>query len=367
MAGMGSSIERSIRGSDAGAASGAALRVLSALYGLGVRLRLALYAASVFKARSVPCPVVSVGNISVGGTGKTPVTLRVVEILKGLGIRPVILSRGYRRSGTGVGVVSDGVEVLMDAETAGDEPLLLARRAPGVPVVVSADRVGGALYAIDRFSAGCIVLDDGFQHVRLARDLDIVLIDADAGFGNGCLLPRGPLREPPSALRRAGLVMVRDGKEKLGRNETEAVERTGLPVLGFGYRAASLTELPGGKRRDVESLKESSVLAFAGTARPASFFSTLEGLGARLVARVEYPDHHAYCRRDMEEVVEAATGAGAAMVVTTEKDAVKLGPLLGPELSRGPAFYSLGIDAVIEREDELRRLLAGRTGAGGRG
>lgn len=324
------------------AAARLALAGAAALYGAAVRLRGLGYDLGLLPVHHLPAAVVSVGNLAVGGTGKTPTTLYLARLLAGHGRRPAILSRGYRgghaagpgRRGVPLVVGDGGPEPLASPEVAGDEPVLLARRA-GVPVVVCPDRVAAGRLAIDRFGADTLLLDDGFQHRRLARDLDLVLVDARVGLGGERLLPAGPLREPPAALGRAHLVLLTKVPKSGNRDGLLQRIRALAPraaVFTARYRPVALGPLAGSRsplEAGARPLGGQQVAALSGLADPVSFHDLLRDLGAADVVPLPFPDHHAYGPADYRRIVEAASGAGA--VVTTEKDAVKLDPArLGP-------------------------------------
>ncbi|HHL39641.1 MAG TPA: tetraacyldisaccharide 4'-kinase [Deltaproteobacteria bacterium] len=323
---------------------------LSLGYGAAVAARSALYERGVFRSRSLDCRVVSVGNLTVGGTGKTPVTMYVASRLRRMGRRVAILSRGYGGSVKETAVVSDGSAVLLGPAEAGDEPCLMARRLEGVPVLVGPERLRTGERAVREFSADVVVLDDGFQHLALRRDLDILLVDGRRGLGNGHLLPRGLLREPPQAAVRAGLVMVKEPRG--GERPPFLPARLRAPVVGFHYRPASLREVHGGGRLDTAALRGARVAALCALADPDSFVRTLEELGAAVSSRLFYPDHHAYTPADMERI--AAASRGADLCVTTEKDAVKLAQL-DP---RDSAIHALAVDVVVDDEETLDKTLS---------
>lgn len=330
-----------------GIAPHALLYSLSVIYGAIVRLRLLLYRAGVLRTKRVPCPVISVGNVTVGGTGKTPVTIFIASLLKESGKRVAVLSRGYKRGGKSIETVSDGRGILLGPDMAGDEPYLIAKRLQGVPVVVGADRVGAALYAIERFSPDVIILDDGFQHIRIERDLNILLTDPVNGFGR-YLLPRGILREPVEGIRRAGLVM---GRGLSGKPDMELIKRFKLPVMEYSYRATGLVDVADKSSKGVESIKGRKVIAFCAIANPESFFSTLEGLGAEVTDRVRFPDHHGYTQGDLDTVM--GRREGSQMIITTEKDGVKIEGLNIPKAS----VYALAIDVHMRERNRLKKQL----------
>lgn len=296
------------------------ISALAALYGAGARLHRGAYRAGWLAARVLPARVVSVGSLTAGGSGKTPLAAWLAAALHARGRRVALASRGYGRAGSGAPlVVSDGVTVLCNVRAAGDEPLLLAAHARGVPVVVARDRVEAGRLAIERFASEWIVLDDGFQHHRLRRDLDVVVLDGGAGLGNGAVLPRGPLREPVAALAQADAVVVMDGP--LPAADAAAVAALAPRAVRFEARrvAEALLRLGGGPADPPEALRGRAVGMLCGIARPASFRRTLESLGARVVAERAFPDHHRFAASDL-----AGLGAQAALWVATEKDAVKL-------------------------------------------
>jgi len=299
--------------------------LLSLPYGAAVLARNRLFDSGALPQQDVGCPVVSVGNLTVGGTGKTPMAIRVAGTLRDRGMRPAVLSRGYGgRSAAGVLVVSDGRQILTGPDEAGDEPVLIARRLPGVPVLAGAKRAVTGRYARENFGADVLVLDDGFQHRWIRRDLDIVLLDSRLPLGNGFLLPRGPLREPPESLERAGIiVLTRSGGQSDALGGTLAGLVAGRPVLRTRIRptrlvAADGTEMP------PSHLAGRRVFAFAGIARPDSFRQTLEGLGAEVAGFRAFPDHHRYDAGVVQQIEKALRETGAEILVTTEKDGVKL-------------------------------------------
>jgi len=277
-------------------------------------------------ARALPVPVVSVGNLVAGGTGKTPFTLWLALFLKDLGWSPAILSRGYGRSGGDTcRVMLDGKPDLWTGQY-GDEPVLLARRAPEIPVWVGGDRRQSGKAAVDR-GADVLILDDGFQHLALQRYLDIVLMDAERPWGNGRLLPRGPLREPIEHLERAdALVLTRAQKASGpgGPGPPPGFPLPSRPVFSCRYRLAGFGTGSSGGMIPPESLRGERVIAFAGIARPDSFFDSLRAAGIHPLQCLPYADHHPYGEADTRAILEPARKLRASFLLTTEKDWVRL-------------------------------------------
>lgn len=278
----------------------------------------------------LPCVVVSVGNLTVGGTGKTPAVEMVARWLSDEGRRVVIVSRGYgRRPGAPVELVSDGGAPRLPAERAGDEPLLLARRLPGVAVVVGADRLRAGQWAVSNLRPDVVLLDDGFQQRRLVKDVEIVCLDARAPWGPGGLFPRGTLREPRSALTRADLLIVTrgDARRNLAGLFDEIRHHAGpAPCLAADYAVEALEDLASGALHPASALAGRGVLAFAGIAAPERLVETLTAHGANVRDVVAFPDHHVYRPSDLAAVTRRARAMGASLLVTTEKDAVRLRP-----------------------------------------
>ncbi len=298
---------------------------LEPVYGAVVRARAAAYGCGLLPSRRAAVPVVSVGNLTFGGTGKTPTVAALARDLVRRGRRPAVLTRGYGRRQREPLVLREPGERL-SAGAAGDEPLLLARALPGVPVVVDPDRVRGAARAVE-LGADVLVLDDGFQHLRLRRDLDLVLVDAGDPWGGGRLPPRGRLREPLTALQRASAVLVTklppgapgDALEPIARRVQELAP--GCPVLGSVLEPTVLRTAEG--TRPPAALQGCRVFAVAGLGRPEGFVATLEALGAEVVGQRFFPDHHVYSPLEVEALAAAARRLDA-LPVTTAKDAVKL-------------------------------------------
>jgi tetraacyldisaccharide 4'-kinase len=306
----------------------APLTLLSFLYGLAVTVRVFFYRRGIYRSRSLPCRVVSVGNLTLGGTGKTPFVILLAEMIRRRGYRTAVLSRGYKGKYEGsCALVSDGDRILMDPLQAGDEPCLLARKLKGVPVIVGRERWAAGRLAIDRFRTEVLILDDGFQHLALNRDLNFLLLDSLSPFGNGRLFPRGELREPLSQARRAdALVLTKWGTGDiiihLGKRFMNLWE--GRPVFRVRYEPEEIKVWEQEKVLPCVNLKKKRILAFSGLARPESFEKTLRELEAEIVGFETFPDHYVYEGKDLEQLRGKAVRAGAEAMVTTEKDLVRI-------------------------------------------
>lgn len=301
-------------------------------YAAGAGLRNALYDRGWLQAHELGAPAISIGNITAGGTGKTPIVALVAEILIENGERVCILTRGYgRRDPAKRVVVSDGSAILADAETGGDEPVELARRLGGKAVIIAdRDRVAAAKFAREEFGVTCFVLDDGFQHRRAARDLDIVCIDATDAFGGGELLPAGRLRESPANLCRADAVIITkaEAAADIGKLEQDIkrlapeaeIFRAESGISGFIELSAFLE---GGQTGRSPALRFPA-FAFCGLGNPEHFFASVRRAEVEIAGTKAFRDHHRYTKADAERLDHAAKDAEAAAFVTTAKDAVKL-------------------------------------------
>jgi len=331
-----------------------ALMPFSLVYSLAVRIRAALYRIGVFNARALPCKVISVGNLTAGGTGKTPMVIYLARLLASKGMKLAVLTRGYGGSREGrTEVVSDGKNVILSPAEAGDEAILLARSLPGVPVVMGGKRYEAGILAVERFNPEAVILDDAYQHLSLKRDINILLLDAVHPFGNGFTLPMGYLREPVCAAGRADIAVLTRTEIKAGTGSISKAAPL-LPVIKAAHRASSLRGLWGGEDIGLGSLAGARVLQVSGLADPASFSLILQKFSAKITKSLEYPDHHAYSQDDLAEIQAATSETGAEMVVTTEKDAVKLSTLKPV----GVKVAVLGIEMEIsEGADALDGLL----------
>jgi len=337
------------------------LRFLSFLYYFLVQLRLFLYSHDLLKKERIRVPVISIGNITLGGVGKTPFVQYLARNLLRKGFEPAILSRGYGgKSEHSFLIVSDGKQIFSTSEKAGDEPFLLARSLSGVPVLVGKDRVKTGRYAVEAFRVKFLLLDDGFQYLKLHRDLDILLIDTTNPFGSGWLLPAGILREPVRNLSRAHLFVLTKIE---GEKEVQELERLlfsinpRAKILKAVHRPQKLWELGRRKERPIIYLEGRKILALSSIGNPNSFEKTLHQLEVELKESIRFPDHHRYLKRELKEVEEKALKIGAEMVVTTEKDEARL----PKDFSFSFPWMVLSISLEIiegerELEEELKKL-----------
>ncbi|MFZ2949905.1 MAG: tetraacyldisaccharide 4'-kinase, partial [Desulfuromonadaceae bacterium] len=290
-------------------------------YALVQQLRVRLYQCGILKTERLPRPVVSIGNVTVGGTGKTPVSAYIARILLARGYRVAVLSRGYGGSLEGqTCVVSDGATIMLSAGECGDEPYLLASTVPGLMIVIGTDRYAAGQMAMQQLAPDIFLLDDGFQHLRLHRDLNILLLDFSLPFGNGWTLPAGILREPSAAVKRADLVIFTRAPESAINNR----DMGGTPRCLSSHTIVDLLPLGSHSPVPFSHCSGHTVLAFAGIADPDSFFTGLRGQGLNLVQTLSFPDHVIYDPERCNEIADAMRTSGADFIVTTEKDGVKL-------------------------------------------
>ena len=339
------------------------LFLLSILYGGVMAMRAALYRKGLLTSRKLPCRVISIGNIVAGGTGKTPFAIFVARTLHGMGRRVVVISRGYRggmeKEG---GIVSDGSTILVGPEEAGDEPYLMAASLKGVPVVVGADRFAAGRVAIQRFNPDAIVLDDAFQHLKLKRDIDLLLMDRRLPLGNGYLLPRGRLREPVSALKRCQAIILTRSDQgdrpcaidpvTKGRPTFHTMHQ---PILRMVHRQVE-GALDLGPPTAISFVEGKKIVAFSGLANNEQFFNSLESLGGKLVGRFSFVDHCTYEDRQIEQIALLAMERKADLLATTLKDYVKMAYCsFAP-----PALLVVDVGIRLrDNEDAFRRLLIG--------
>jgi tetraacyldisaccharide 4'-kinase len=318
------------------------LVMLSVLYGIGSAFSLWFRALRPWRS---PVPVISVGNLVAGGAGKTPLTIYLARTMAGRGRRVAVVSRGYGRRSKGAVVVSRGEGPLVKWREAGDEPYMMALLTEGVCIVASESRRRGVRLAVEELEADAILLDDAFQHVQLARDLDIVAVDAAAPVGNGHLLPGGPLREHPSGIGRAGVIVATRCDRACGADRVAGALgplAPSAPIVETRMKPVELWDVGTGEKVRAAELRKRACMALSSIADPSDFERTLERLKMNVVGRLALPDHHDYSGDDVDVVVEAARDVGADTIMTTEKDAVRLRPWR----SRVP-LVALGIDLEV--------------------
>lgn len=333
------------------------LRFLSILYGIAVSARNYLYSREILKSRQVPCRVVCIGNLTAGGTGKTPVVIMSARMLKENGIKVAVVSRGYGRADGKTLVVSDGSRILPASES-GDEPHLIASSLPGVPVVVGRNRFLAAMTVFNRFQPAVILLDDGFQHRGLYRDVDILTMDAGNPIGSDYLLPRGLLRESPRGMKRARAIVFTRADDSTNRERAERMVRyytRNTSLFRTRIEAAGLRE-PGSERREeVTALAGQKVAALSNVVNPESFYKLLENAGAEIITKRAMPDHHRYSSAEIGDIVRETRSRGAGYLVMTAKDERNFPP--------EPQFNSLNVRvldiraALMENEQDYLTLL----------
>jgi tetraacyldisaccharide 4'-kinase len=325
------------------------LTLLSVPYGWAVRMRTLLYDLGVKHSKRLPCPVISVGNITVGGTGKTPLVMALAKGLAKRGIRTAVLTRGYKGKKTSGHIASDGQSIFLSPEESGDEPYLMSKTLKGTPVVIGKNRYSTGEKALHQLGVDGLLLDDGYQHLQLHRDLNILLIDSNIGFGDRHLLPRGILREPLEQLRRASLILLTkvDPPEAPRPLEEELRKlHPSLPIFHSHYEPLGLIG-PKEEREELHALQGKKVLALSGIANPDSFISLLKKCGMQVIKEKLLPDHHHYTQEDIRSIEEE--GERVDWIVTTEKDMVKL---TGLNIDRLP-IRALHIEMRIWEEEQF--------------
>jgi len=331
-------------------------------YGVVARLRALLYDWGWFAQRKLPVPVLSVGNLTLGGTGKTPVVIVLVDWLLAQGKRVAILSRGYRRTSTDPYLlVSDGERLLVSPKEAGDEPFLMAQRCPKAIVAVGADRYELGDWVLNRFPVDCLVLDDGFQHLGLYRDVNLLLVDATDPEGLAALVPSGRLREPLQAAARATAIVVT--RADVPAQVTEVCRRlqatlgTTPDPIQVVFRPESLVSVVTGTSQALSWSKGKTALLCSGVGHAGSFRSLVERMGIRILDEVAYADHHDYTSHDVDRLRARAAELRAELIVTTEKDACKLASLL----QRTDSWWAVRLTTYVSAgEERLKQLVLSR-------
>ncbi len=343
------------------------LSAFSRLYAVIVAARLSLYRNRILRERNLGCLVVSIGNLTVGGTGKTPVVEKFARALQDGGRKVAILSRGYKsvkiplwkrligklRGKNEINpprVVSDGKSLLLDSKTAGDEPYMLAANLKDVVVVVDKDRVKGGRHAIEKYDADTLLLDDGLQYLKLRHRLDIVLVDRYHPFGTEKLLPRGTLREPPKNLKRASYIFITKCNGDPNTELITRIRRYNLTaeIIECEHRPQYLQHIETRETLPLSTLKGKNIAAISGIAVPESFEHGVEKFGAKIIHRKRFTDHHRYNEQEILTFINESVEAGADMIITTEKDSVRF-----PRLRRmDTEIYFLRVEIGILSGEE---------------
>jgi tetraacyldisaccharide 4'-kinase len=344
------------------------LFALSFIYGRIVQLRLYLYRKRIFRERALGCLVISIGNLTVGGTGKTPIVEKFARALQTGGRRVAILSRGYKSVPRPTKrtwldrfqnkhldpprVVSDGQSLLLDSTTAGDEPFMLARNLKDVVVLVDKDRVKSGRFAIDKWKVDTLLLDDGLQYLHLKHRLDIVLVDRQAPFGNEFLLPRGTLREPPRNLRRASYVFITKSTGESNEALIERIRRYNrtAEIIECAHQPLYLQNVYSDEQLPLDRLRNTFIGSICGIAAPESFEQALKRLGAQVNLAARYIDHHYYSEAELQSFINRCIRRDLAMIVTTEKDAVRMPRLSETELKVPIYFLRVEIQILSGHE-----------------
>lgn len=319
-------IEKIIQQDKDSGIAGAILYAFSLIYKSAVSFRAFLYEKNILRSRSLPCFVISVGNITAGGTGKTPMTLYLAKLMQKSGYSVCILSRGYGGTFSKKrGIVSDGKALYMTAGEAGDEPFMMARQLKNIPVVIGRNRYAAGMSAIEKFRPDIILLDDAYQHLKIRRNLNLLLSDCKKPFGNGHVLPRGPLREALSALKRAdAFILTRCGENPLPPDLKHMAGNR--PVFRSSHQPHLHCVVKAGKKEkgDISDIKGCRVFLFSGIAKNEDFHRTVRSLGCVIAGTKEFPDHHPYSDSDIAQIRESAQKTAARWIVTTEKDYMRI-------------------------------------------
>ena len=328
------------------------LTLLSYLYRIIWTIRKGLYDKGLLRVKQLPCPVICVGNITTGGTGKTPAVIYISKLLHGKRYRPAVLTRGYkRRSKDPVLLISDGNAILTTPQESGDEPYLMAMRLKGIPVVVGADRFNSGRFAIDNFGNNLFILDDGFQHLKLYRDINILLVDASNPVGNASMLPAGILREPMTGISRADCIIISRANEG-DKSKTEGLVRSYNKKSPVFYSTLSVSGLSdaSGKTYRSDYFKGKSVLIFSGIGNPDSFKRSVQKIGGIIKGAIKFNDHHWYNNKDMERISEEAASFSADAIITTEKDMIRItGSGLLKEAFFNKPLLALKVEIKVEK------------------
>ncbi|HSA06238.1 MAG TPA: tetraacyldisaccharide 4'-kinase [Candidatus Gastranaerophilales bacterium] len=302
----------------------------SYLYGFIIYIRNFLYDIKLIKSAKLPAYMISIGNLTTGGTGKTPITSFIAN---NIAVKTAVISRGYggKLSNKNTNIISDGEKLFCSAEFAGDEPFWIAENSKGTVVITGKNRIKSAQYAIKNFNSQVLILDDGFQHRKLHRDLNILLIDSEKMFGNNFLLPAGPLREPLNQIKRADKVIIvnknpyiKGSEEKIKKLQEVLKNKYSKESFICEFRTEKIYNIMTGQA--IEQINKAA--AFSGIAQPESFFSILEEKNINILQKKVFSDHYLYKIEDIKSLIEDAANLGADAIITTEKDSVKIRDLI---------------------------------------
>lgn len=343
------------------------------LFSLIVKIRSYNYQKGIFTSEILGCPVIVVGNLTVGGTGKTPVVEKIARELRERGRKVAILSRGYKskkepawkkwirfilhKNEPPPRVVSNGKRVLLGAEIAGDEPFMLASNLPGVIVVVDKDRVKAGRYAIKTFGADVLVLDDGFQYRSLRGHINLLLVDKTNPFGNYHLLPRGILREPLSAMKRASYIFLTKADNATHHDILKEIRayNTQAKIVQCAHFPRNIVSIDRKESKHIDFLFQKKIMAFSGIASPDSFEGFLTKNGAEIVIKKRFADHHRFSKQELDNLIQVAQSHHVDFVITTEKDAVRLPADFAPQTP----FFFLKIDIeILSGEDNFEEAIS---------
>ena len=353
------------------------LRVLSAIFSWIVQLRIRLYNIGIFSTKSLGCMIVSIGNITVGGTGKTPAVELFAKALLKEGRKVAIISRGYKSSSRfrmkrfikkifmlipkdkHVKVVSDGKKIYLNSYLAGDEPYMLAKNLPGVVVVVDKDRVRAGEYVIQRYGIDTIILDDGYQHLPLNPRYDVVLVDATNPFGNNFMLPRGILREPITNLNRANLIMLtkaQKGKDYSELKNTIRQNNYNADLIECRHTSVSLVDVMDGSVKELFYLKGKKVGVISAIADPYGFENAVSDLGGNIVFTKRFQDHHRFSTKELRDILKDGNRKNITALITTEKDAVRFPKLTS---TRGINVFYLQVEMeIVNGEEDFKKCVS---------
>jgi len=333
------------------------LTIVSFIFYFIVSIRSTLYKLGILRSYQAGCKVITIGNLTVGGTGKTPTVCLIARHFKESGFKIAVVCRGYRGTNTDSPmVVSDKEKILMDSESAGDEAYMLAKKLPGIPVLAGKDRVSASKIAYDLFNCEIIILDDGFQHLKLKRDIDVVLINSQNPFGNRFLLPRGILREPLKSLKRADIILLTkiDHSDSNSRELKNSIRlhNQNVPIFKSFYKPVNLKKTINNNKVHPELLRNKNISCFCSIGDPESFLSMLKSMGLTLTDKIIFSDHHHYKISDYKKLKEISKKTD--LLITTEKDIAKI----NSNMLKIKNLAVLEIDEVIDNTEKFLKALS---------